>query len=63
VSLSVNPDEQGAVAGFLAACPALGYVLGPFGAGMLYEWHPRAPFVLVVLLLLAIWLILFRKRT
>ncbi|MBK8288557.1 MAG: MFS transporter [Cellvibrionales bacterium] len=35
VSLSVNPDEQGAVAGFLAACPALGYVLGPFGAGML----------------------------
>ncbi len=63
VSLSVNPDEQGAVAGFLAACPALGYVLGPFGAGVLYEWHPRAPFVLVVLLLLAIWLILFRRRS
>lgn len=62
VSLSVGPDEQGAIAGFLAACPALGYVLGPFGAGVLYEWHPRAPFVLVVLLLVAIWSILFRKR-
>jgi MFS family permease len=62
VSLSVDPDEQGAIAGFLAACPALGYVLGPFGAGVLYEWHPRAPFMLVVLLLLVIWLVLFRKR-
>ncbi len=62
VSLSVNPDEQGAIAGFLAACPALGYVLGPFGAGVLYEWYPRAPFALVVLILLAIWLVLFRKR-
>ncbi len=62
VSLSVNSDEQGAVAGFLAACPALGYVLGPFGAGVLYEWYPRAPFVVVVLLLLVVWLILFGKR-
>lgn len=62
VSLSVRSDEQGSIAGFLAACPALGYVIGPFGAGVLYEWHPRAPFVLVVLLLLSIWLILFRKR-
>lgn len=61
VSLSVRPDEQGAIAGFLAACPALGYVLGPFGAGVLYEWHPRVPFIVVVLLLLAIWPILFRK--
>lgn len=58
VSLSVESHEQGAVAGFLAACPALGYVIGPFGAGMLYEWHPRSPFVLVALLLLVAWLIL-----
>jgi MFS family permease len=53
VSLSVNSNEQGAVAGFLAACPALGYVMGPFGAGLLYEWHPRLPFVVVVVFLLA----------
>ncbi|HQQ63262.1 MAG TPA: MFS transporter [Pseudomonadales bacterium] len=58
VSLSVNANEQGAVAGFLAACPALGYVVGPFGAGVLYEWHPRLPFVVVVVFLLAAWSIL-----
>ncbi|HSC76209.1 MAG TPA: MFS transporter [Pseudomonadales bacterium] len=62
VSLSVHSSEQGAIAGFLAACPALGYVLGPFGAGVLYEWYPRAPFALVVLLLLVIWLVLFGKQ-
>lgn len=36
---------------------------GAVWGGHVDEWHPRAPFVLVVLLLLAIWLILFRKRT
>jgi MFS family permease len=63
VSLSVGQGEQGAVAGFLAACPALGYVIGPFGAGLLYEWYPRAPFVLVTLVLLALWPILLKSRT
>ncbi|MEZ5493469.1 MAG: MFS transporter [Pseudomonadales bacterium] len=58
VSLSVESHEQGAVAGFLAACPALGYVIGPFGAGMLYEWQPRSPFVIVALLLIAAGLVL-----
>jgi MFS family permease len=61
VSLSVGPDEQGAVAGFLAACPALGYVVGPFGAGLLYEWSPRVPFYLVAVLLLAIWALVLRR--
>lgn len=51
VSLSVDSHEQGAIAGFLAACPALGYVIGPYGAGVLYAWHPRSPFVVVALLL------------
>jgi MFS family permease len=61
VSLSVDAHEQGAIAGFLAACPALGYVLGPFGAGVLYEWYPRAPFIVVVVLLLAVWPMLLRS--
>ncbi|MEZ5435313.1 MAG: MFS transporter [Pseudomonadales bacterium] len=61
VSLSVESHEQGAVAGFLAACPALGYVIGPFGAGMLYEWQPRSPFVIVALLLIAAGLVLHRQ--
>lgn len=62
VSLSVRPGEQGAIAGLLAACPAFGYVLGPFGAGLLYEWHPRLPFVLVIILLLAVLPVLARGR-
>ncbi len=62
VSLSVGASEQGAMAGFLAACPALGYVLGPFGAGLLYEWHPRLPFVLVLVLLMAVWALLLRQQ-
>src|SRR5690606_20462356 len=52
VSLSVDSHEQGAIAGFLAACPALGYVIGPFAAGVMYEWYPRSPFFVVVFLLL-----------
>ena len=63
VSLSVESHEQGAVAGFLAACPALGYVIGPFGAGMLYEWQPRSPFVIVTLLLIAACLVLHWQST
>lgn len=62
VSLSVNANEQGAIAGILAACPALGYVLGPFGAGLLYEWHPRLPFVLVAVFLLLVWGFVLRPR-
>ncbi len=58
VSLSVDANEQGAIAGFLAACPALGYVIGPFGAGVLYEWYPRAPFIVVVILLVGAWVAL-----
>lgn len=62
VSLSVSPAEQGAIAGFLAACPALGYVLGPLGAGLLYEIHPRIPFALVAIVLVLVWPMLWRHK-
>lgn len=62
VSLSVSASEQGAIAGFLAACPAFGYVLGPFGAGLLYEWYPRLPFAVVAALLLSVWPLLLRRK-
>src|SRR5690606_1195823 len=43
-SVAVTPQEQGAVAGLIAACPALGFIVGPvLGAG-LYQWHPYAPY-------------------
>ncbi len=39
-SLAVGPREQGGVAGLVASCPALGFVLGPVFAGYLYQRNP-----------------------
>lgn len=43
-SLAVDPEEQGAAAGLVSSCPALGFVAGPLCAGALYQVHgPLAP--------------------
>ena len=59
-SLAVTPDEQGAAAGLVSSCPAIGFVAGPICAGALYQVHPPlAPlfcagvFFLVLVLLIA----------
>lgn len=36
-SLAVTPEEQGAVAGLVSSCPAIGFVAGPVIAGWLYQ--------------------------
>ena len=36
-SLAVGPEEQGAVAGLVSSCPAIGFVVGPLAAGWLYQ--------------------------
>jgi len=38
-SLAVRPEEQGAAAGLVSACPAIGFVSGPIIAGALYQVH------------------------
>lgn len=38
-SLAVTPEEQGAAAGLVSACPATGFVAGPVIAGALYQYH------------------------
>ena len=38
-SLAVQPEEQGAAAGLVSACPAIGFVSGPLIAGALYQVH------------------------
>jgi MFS family permease len=58
-SLRVGAEEQGAVAGMMSACPALGYIIGPvLGTGVYSIW-PLGPYVLVCLLVLplgwAVW--------
>lgn len=45
-SLAVDAREQGAVAGLISSCPALGFILGPVLGGALYQWHMTAPALL-----------------
>jgi MFS family permease len=43
-SLAVSAEEQGAAAGLVSSCPAIGFVAGPICAGALYQVHgPLAP--------------------
>ena len=52
-SLSVGPEEQGAVAGMLGAIGVLGNVFGPLLGTGLYSLTPRAPFLLNVAVMAA----------
>ena len=51
-SLRVGPHEQGAVAGLMSACPALGFILGPVIGTGLYQINPLLPYSTVFVLLL-----------
>ena len=42
-SLSVRPDEQGAVAGLLSAAPTVGMIFGPILCGLVYRAAPSLP--------------------
>ena len=42
-SLAVAPEDQGAAAGVISACPAVGFVTGPVAGGLLYPLSPIAP--------------------
>ena len=42
-SLSVGPEEQGAVAGLLSAAPAFGMIFGPALGGAVYRLQPTLP--------------------
>ncbi|MCB1615290.1 MAG: MFS transporter, partial [Pseudomonadales bacterium] len=58
VSLRVEPEEQGAVAGLISACPALGFVIGPLSAGVLYDMRPELPYLLTAVMLLLLFPVL-----
>ena len=49
-SLRVSPEEQGNVAGLMAACPAMGFILGPVLGTGLYQLAPHLPYILVMAL-------------
>ncbi|MDP4918863.1 MAG: MFS transporter [Haliea sp.] len=62
-SLAVSADEQGSVAGLVAACPAIGFVAGPLCAGALYQIHPSlAPLFSAGVFFVVLAILLLRER-
>jgi MFS family permease len=59
-SLSVGPEEQGAVGGLISACPAAGFVLGPIVGTSLYQIHPALPYLCACLLMLPLMVFVWR---
>lgn len=57
-SLSVDSHDQGAISGLISSVPAMGFILGPALAGMLYEWMPSSPplFACGIMIVTAAWL-------
>ena len=45
-SRTVPSDRQGELFGLLQGTRSLGFVLGPLVGGVLFDWHPAAPYVL-----------------
>ena len=62
-SLAVNPEEQGAAAGLISACPAIGFVAGPIIAGALYQVHgPLAPLFSAAVFFLVLVVLVVKGR-
>ncbi len=45
-SAAVPPDRQGELFGLLQATRSLGFLVGPILGGVLFDWHPEAPYFL-----------------
>lgn len=58
-SLAVGPYEQGAVSGFVSACPAAGFVLGPIFGTSLYQINHALPYIIALVLMLPLTLYLW----
>jgi MFS family permease len=62
-SLSVTPEEQGAAAGLVSSCPAIGFAIGPICAGGLYQIHsPLAPLFSAAVFLAVLFILVFYDR-
>ena len=63
-SLNANSENQGAAVGLAMVAPGLGFAIGPFVGGILYESSPVLPFLTIVPLFFLVFLIavLINKR-
>lgn len=63
VSLAVSAEEQGAAAGLVSSCPAIGFVVGPISAGALYQIHGSlAPLFSAAVFFLVLVIVLIKDR-
>lgn len=61
-SVCVSAEEQGALAGLVSSCPALGYIAGPLIGTGLYHVGMSWPYVFTVLLLCPLIVLSLRQR-
>lgn len=62
-SLAVPTGEQGAAAGLVSSCPAIGFAVGPICAGGLYQIHsPLAPLFSVAVFVAVLAILLMNDR-
>jgi MFS family permease len=62
-SLAVSAEEQGAAAGLVSSCPAIGFAVGPICAGGLYQIHsPLAPLFSAAVLLVVLIVLVINDR-
>ena len=61
-SLSVRPEEQGAVAGLLSAAPTVGMIFGPILCGIVYRAAPALPMLggAVLTVLVGAWFLVVK---
>jgi MFS family permease len=62
-SLAVATSEQGAAAGLVSSCPAIGFAVGPICAGGLYQIHsPLAPLFSVTVLVAVFFILVINDK-
>lgn len=61
-TLSVSAHEQGAIAGLISACPAMGFVTGPLLGAALYHANPHAPYVVASVMFLPLIAFVWTSR-
>ena len=59
-SLTVSPDEQGALAGLTSACPSSGFIIGPLIGTALYQLNTIYPFLFISLLFVPLIIFIYR---
>ena len=62
-SLNADSSNQGEAVGLAMVAPGLGFAIGPFLSGMLYEISPNLPYLICIPIFIIVFLlVLYIKR-